>query len=96
MKRALALLLCVPLLAAAAGRAPASAKLEQVESYTIDWWTVDDGGGSASGGAYALTGTIAQADADPLQPSTGGTYQVDGGFWGGAALSNDLFRDGFE
>ena len=96
MKRALLLLLACPLLAAAAARPNESAKLEQAAAYTVDWWTVDDGGGASTGGTYALAGTIAQADADPLQPSSGGAYQLDGGYWGGAGQGDDLFRDGFE
>jgi hypothetical protein len=26
--------------------------------YSIDWYTIDDGGGRSSGGPYTLTGTI--------------------------------------
>ena len=96
MRRVLLALLAGPLLAAADARAPAGAKLEQVAAYTVDWWTVDDGGGSSTGGAYVLNGTIAQADAEPLQPANGGFYQLDGGYWGGAGQANELFRDGFE
>ena len=96
MKRALLLLLAVPLLAAARGAHVPASKAEAVEGYTIDWWTVDDGGGSSSGGTYALSGTIAQPDADPLQPSSGGAYEVGGGYWGPGAQANELFKDGFE
>lgn len=31
--------------------------------YSIDWYTIDGGGGQISGGAYTLTGTIGQPDA---------------------------------
>ncbi|RMD97634.1 MAG: hypothetical protein D6816_17325 [Bacteroidetes bacterium] len=51
-------------------------------SYDLTWWTVDSGGGSSSGGSYALNGTTGQPDAGALQ---GGVYGLDGGFWGGAA-----------
>lgn len=55
------------------------------------------GGGYSSGGAFSVNGTIGQADADPLQPSTGGTYTIAGGFWFTSAPSPDgLFIDGFE
>ena len=50
--------------------------------YTLDWWTVDGGGATFStGSGYSLGGTIGQPDAGT---STGGTYILDGGFWGGA------------
>ena len=98
MRRALLVLIACPLLAAAATtREPASgAKLEQAGAYTVDWSTVDGGGDRSSGGAYVLTGTVGQADADPLQPSEGGVYQLDGGWWGGAGPVDELFRDSFE
>lgn len=49
------------------------------QSYSIDWYTIDGGGGASSGGAYSLTGTIGQPDAGVL---TGGNYSLVGGFWG--------------
>ena len=81
---ALALLLAasVPMHAGGAGFA--------VERFSVS------GGGLATGGSFALRGSVAQADADPLQPSNGGAYQLDGGYWGGAGQGDDLFRDGFE
>ena len=58
--------------------------------YTLDWWTVDGGGAMfSSNGSYSLGGTIGQPDAGT---STGGTYTLSGGFWGGgAAARHDLF-----
>jgi len=50
-------------------------------SYSIDWFTIDGGGGTSSGGNYSLSGTIGQPDAGRM---TGGSYAIDGGFWGGA------------
>jgi hypothetical protein len=50
------------------------------QSYSIDWFTIDGGGGTSSGGPYSLSGTIGQADAGRL---SGGNYTLDGGFWGG-------------
>lgn len=67
--------------------------------YAVARWTIDGGGGRSSGGTYTLRGTIAQPDADPLQPSTGGSYAITGGFWPGMAqgvAGTDLFADGFE
>jgi len=48
--------------------------------YTLDWWTVDAGGGSSAGGAYQLSGALAQPEGGPL---AGGNYQLQGGFWQG-------------
>ena len=49
------------------------------QSYTIDWHTIDGGGGSSTGGVYAVSGTIGQPDAGG--PMTNGLYSVTGGFW---------------
>ncbi len=57
--------------------APTSAK--PADAYTIDWYAMDNGGAmSTSNGAYALSGTIGDAEAGA--PS-GGTYKLSGGFW---------------
>jgi hypothetical protein len=48
------------------------------QQYSIDWSTIDGGGGMSSAGSYSLTGTIGQPDADY---SAGGPYEVFGGFW---------------
>src|SRR5690349_24067725 len=50
------------------------------QNYSIDWFTIDGGGGTSSGGQYTLSGTIGQPDAGTL---SGGNYTLDGGFWGG-------------
>lgn len=47
--------------------------------YAIDWHTIDGGGGTSTGGIYAISGTIGQPDAGIL---TGGSYTLEGGFWG--------------
>ena len=51
--------------------------------YEISWSTIDGGGGRSSGGAYVLSGTIGQPDADW---SSGGDYELLGGFWPGGPL----------
>jgi hypothetical protein len=48
-------------------------------NYSIDWSTVDGGGGTSTGGVYAVSGTIGQPDAGG--PMTSGQYSVTGGFW---------------
>ena len=54
------------------------------QSYSIDWYTIDGGGGTSTGGVYSVSGTIGQPDAGG--PMTGGTYSVTGGFWSLFAL----------
>lgn len=47
------------------------------QTYSIDWYSIDGGGGTSSGGNYSLTGTIGQPDAGTL---SGGSYTLTGGF----------------
>ena len=47
--------------------------------YSIDWYSVDGGGGVSAGGNYDLRGTIGQPDAGT---TSGGDYTLAGGFWG--------------
>jgi hypothetical protein len=47
--------------------------------YSIDWFSVDGGGGISSGGEYVLSGTIGQPDAATL---SGGEFTLSAGFWG--------------
>lgn len=49
------------------------------QSYSIDWHTIDGGGGTSTGGVYSVSGTIGQPDAG--QTMTGGNYSLTGGFW---------------
>ena len=58
-----------------------SAKVLSVsaQSYSIDWFTIDGGGGTSTGGVYSVSGTIGQPDAGG--PMTNGQYSVTGGFW---------------
>ena len=53
------------------------------QSYSVDWFTIDGGGGVSSGGSYTLSGTIGQPDAGTL---SGGNYTLEGGFWPGIVL----------
>lgn len=68
--RHLILCLALPLLSAATVMA---------QSYSITSSTVSGGGGTSSGGVYAITGAIAQPVSSA--PSTGGTYSLSGGFF---------------
>ena len=49
------------------------------QSYSIDWYTTDGGGGTSTGGVYSVSGTIGQPDASGAM--TGGNYSMTGGFW---------------
>src|SRR5438105_6886026 len=49
------------------------------QNYSIDWFTIDGGGGTSTGGVYAVSGTIGQPDAGGLM--TNGPYALVGGFW---------------
>ena len=53
--------------------------LASVAQYSIDWHTIDGGGGTSTGGVYSVTGTIGQPDAGRM---SGGNYTIEGGFWG--------------
>jgi len=49
------------------------------QSYSIDWFTIDGGGGMSTGGVFSVSGTIGQPDAGQM---SGGNFGVSGGFWG--------------
>ncbi len=57
----------------------------------INWYTIDGGGGTSTGGTFALSGTIGQPDAGG--PMTGGTFSLTGGFWPGNVPINDCPAD---
>ncbi len=52
------------------------------QSYSIDWFTVDGGGGTSTGGVYSVSATPGQPDAGTM---SGGTFTLTGGFWGAIA-----------
>ena len=75
---AVALLACATALAQG-GDAPPSAP---DATYSLDWATVDGGGGRSVGGGYTLSGTAGQPDAGPSAGvMSGGPYTLVGGFW---------------
>jgi hypothetical protein len=47
--------------------------------YSIGWSKIAGGGGTSTGGVYAVSGTIGQHDAGG--PITNGQYSITGGFW---------------
>jgi hypothetical protein len=56
-----------------------AASTASAQSYSIDWFTIDGGGGTSTGGVYSVSGTIGQPDAGHM---SGGNFTIDGGFWG--------------
>ena len=48
------------------------------QNYSIDWFTIDGGGGTSTGGVFSISGTIGQPDAGRM---SGGNFTVEGGFW---------------
>ena len=48
------------------------------QTYSIDWFSIDGGGGTSTGGVYSVSGSIGQPDAGTL---SGGPYTLVGGFW---------------
>ena len=51
--------------------------------YSIDWYTIDGGGRTSTGGDFELVGTIGQPDAADSQ---GDSFIVLGGFWPGGPV----------
>jgi hypothetical protein len=49
------------------------------QTYSIDRSTINGGGGTSTGGVYAVCGTIGQPDASNAM--TNASYSVTGGFW---------------
>lgn len=47
----------------------------RTQNFSIDWHTIDSGGGTSTGGVYSISGSIGQ-------PMSGGSYSLAGGFWG--------------
>lgn len=48
------------------------------QPYSMDWHSMDGGGGRSVGGSYAVEGTVGQPDAGV---HTGAGWRVEGGFW---------------
>ena len=73
-------LLALAALLLLAGAALANGPVTAPAAYTLDWWTVDGGGGTGSdaGGQYELNDTICQPDASVWGNDD---YTLVGGFW---------------
>jgi hypothetical protein len=85
--------------ASPANRAQADASAKG-GGFAISRHVIAGGGGTSSGGAFAIAGTIGQTDADPLHPASGGVFAITGGFWPGIApaapVGDAVFANGFE
>lgn len=58
--------------------------------------TIDNGGGTSTGGDFVLQGTAGQPDAH-VPAATGGEFVLSGGFWARITeISELIFKDGFE
>jgi hypothetical protein len=66
----------------------AQAQSADSDTYDLNWYTIDGGGGSISNGTYTLNGTIGQADAATL---LSGGYTLSGGFWGGSVIAYEVY-----
>jgi len=62
-----------------AGLILSAASVVEAQTYTIDWYSIDGGGGTSTNSQYSLSGTIGQPDAGHM---SGGSFTLDGGFWG--------------
>jgi hypothetical protein len=58
------------------------------DTYTIEWYTIDGGGGSIDNETYALNGTIGQLDA---ALSSDGSYSLIGGYWAGITVPYRIY-----
>ncbi len=79
---------------------PATPHAQSGGTLRISQSLVANGGGTATGAAYRLDGTIALVCAGPAPTGqmTGGTLRLRGGFWpeDEAAAADVLLADGFE
>lgn len=77
--------------------APATFARAEGGNFKLTKSTIDNGGGSSSGGEFTLTGTIGQADASGPTASGGG-FRLSGGLWPGSIAEPPgvLFSDSFE
>lgn len=69
------------------------------QTFEVPWYTLDSGGEMlATGGDFALSGTIGQPDAGPPgMAMVGGDFELVGGFWTaslGCTCPGDLNADG--
>jgi hypothetical protein len=57
------------------------------QRFSLDWFTIDGGGGTSVGASFALSGSIGQPDAGTLR---GGVFVLEGGFWSGVMITENF------
>lgn len=76
------------------GAAEPAGSPKAVSADAMDWWSVDSGGGEASGGSWAMAAVVGQHDAGTL---SGSSVTLHGGFTlVPEPAEPPLFADGFE
>lgn len=66
------------------------------DTFELNWYTIDGGGGLSSAGGFEIRGTIGQTDTRVI---SGGEFTIKGGFWPENDLSVEnvrIFGDDFE
>jgi len=89
--------LCVWVSLCAASALVLTAAPGAAQSFDLDWYTVDSGGGQSAGDGYMLTGSVGQPDPGE-RPAANGAFSLSGGFWLGMIGGGDgeIFSDGFQ
>ena len=70
--------------------AASGARAQMGPNLDLTWNTIDGGGGVSGGGGFELIGTIGQPDAGA---ASGGTFELAGGFLGGAGGPPPCYPD---
>ena len=67
---------------------PVAFAFQALGQHSLDWSTIDGGGGTSTGGVYSVGGTLGQPDAGTLSGTnaSGQTFTLVGGFWGVVAV----------
>jgi len=55
----------------------------RAQNFSIDWFTIDGGGGASTGGVYSVSGTVGQTDAGVMASQQ---FSIIGGFWSAVHL----------
>src|SRR5688500_16202566 len=53
------------------------------QNLSVDWSTIDGGGGTSTAATFSVSGTIGQPDAGRM---SGGNFTLEGGFWSGVSV----------
>ena len=62
-------------------------KTASAQTYELDWFTIDGGGGISEGGPFSVAGVIGQPEAGS---SSAGEFAVEGGFWGAETMEEPI------